>query len=293
MRFWGCALVAGALFATSCSLGSDDATTTTVLPTVSTGPVSSSTPTTEPTASIDEVAPPLLTGELEIEIIATHPHDGAAFTQGLEVIADGRLLESTGLYGESDRRIIDIASGEVRDIVELDASLFGEGLTIVDDELIQLTWKAGLYLRADLTSLSEVSRGTYDGEGWGLCHDDARLVMSDGTPTLTFRNPETFESIGAIDVTLNDQPLTNINELECVNGQVMANIWLSDFIVVIDPNTGRVVATLDGSELRPAGLSADDSSFALNGIAHDPSTGHFFLTGKQWPVLYEVELSSS
>lgn len=234
---------------------------------------------------------PLLLGELSMQIVATHPHDPDAFTQGLEVTDDGRLLESTGLYGASDRRIVDVESGTVELIDRLPSDLFGEGVTIVDDELIQITWREGIYLRADADTLIETGRGTYDGEGWGLCHDGEQLVMSDGTPTLVFRDPRTFDPLGSVEVTSDGGPVTNLNELECVNGQVLANIWLSDIIVVIDPATGMVVATLDGSPLRPTGLSTEDSRFALNGIAHDPSTGRYFITGKWWPVLYEVEIS--
>ncbi len=232
-----------------------------------------------------------LSGSLTIDVIATHPHDPNAFTQGLELTDDGRFVESTGLYGESDRRIVDVDTGAVEVIVPLDPILFGEGMTIVGDELVQITWKAGTYIRSDLTTLTETSRGTYDGEGWGLCHDGTQLVMSNGTPTLTFRDTTTFDAERTVDVTLDGEPIANLNELECVDGRVLANVWLSDLILVIDPSTGVVVATADGSALRPEGAPIEDSSFALNGIAHDSSTGHWYLTGKRWPVLYEVVLS--
>lgn len=232
-----------------------------------------------------------LSGVLTVTIVDTHPHDSTAFTQGLELIDQGRMLETTGLYGESDRRLVDIESGEVLEILEIDTDLFGEGATVVGDELLQLTWKAGVLIRSDLATLDEVSRDTYEGEGWGLCFDGESLAMSNGTSALTFRNPETFDAIRTVEVTLGGEPVERLNELECVNGQVFANVWLSDVIVVIDPATGEVVATLDGSVLRPPELSLDESSFALNGIAHDPDTGHYYLTGKLWPVLYEVQLS--
>lgn len=249
-------------------------------------------PSTSTTARSSAATPPsTLSGELSIEVVAEHPHDDAAFTQGLELLDDRRFVESTGLYGESDRRIVDIDSGRVEVLQELPDDVFGEGLTIVDGEIIQLTWRAGVYLRSDAETLTESGRGSYEGEGWGLCYDGDQLVMSDGTPTLTFRRPDTFEPVRRVEVTANDSPLANLNELECVNGQVLANVWLTDSIVVIDPSDGDVVATLDASALRPASTLADDSSFALNGIAHDPSTGRFYLTGKNWPVLYEVELS--
>ena len=146
-------------------------------------------------------------------------------------------------------------------------------------------------IRSDASTLVETRRDTYEGEGWGICFDGEALAMSNGSSVLTFRDPETFEPTRTVEVRLDDVPVELLNELECVNGQVLANVWLRDLIVVIDPTSGEVVATLDGSPLRPDGLSADDSSFALNGIAYDPDTGHFFLTGKLWPVIYEVELS--
>jgi glutamine cyclotransferase len=287
-----------ALAAIGCSSG--DTTVDAVLPTVAatTSAVTepgedTGTSPSEPVQSPPEEStgpPAQLTGELELTVIDVHPHDPDAFTQGLELHA-GRLIEGTGLYGESDRRIVDIESGEIESIEAIDGSLFGEGLTVVGHEVLQLTWKAGVYIRSDVQTLTETGRGVYDGEGWGLCFDGGQLVMSDGTPTLTFRDPQTFEATGTVDVTLNGQLLGNINELECVNGQVLANVWRSDSIVAIDPANGQVVATLNASSLRPSDAPADDSGFALNGIAHDPSTGHFFLTGKRWSVLYEVELS--
>lgn len=231
-----------------------------------------------------------LIGTLTASVIDTHPHDSDAFTQGLEIL-DGRFVEGTGLYGESDRRIVDIESGEAILVEPIDADLFGEGITIVGDELLQITWKAGVVIRSDASTLVETGRDTYEGEGWGICFDGETLAMSNGSSSLTFRDPATFEAVRTVGVTREGVPVDLLNELECVNGQILANVWLSDLIVVIDPITGDVVATLDGSSLRPAELSVDDSGFALNGIAHDPETGHFFLTGKRWPVIYEVELS--
>jgi len=251
---------------------------------------SSSDDARESDTEIPDVIPDPLVGELRIAVIATHPHDPNGFTQGLEV-HDGQLLESTGLYGESDRRLVEIGSGEIQRIEPIDADLFGEGLTVVDDEILQLTWKAGVYIRSDLETLAETGRGSYEGQGWGLCFDGTRLVMSDGTPTLTFRDPGSFDRLETIEVTLNGEPLANLNELECVNGQVLANVYRSDSIVVVDPTTGAVVATLNAGSLRPDDAPFEDSRFALNGIAHDPTSGRFYLTGKRWSVLYEVELS--
>lgn len=252
----------------------------------------SGTETTTADADVveQETAARQLSGELTATVIATHPHDATAFTQGLEFF-NGRFVEGTGLYGESGRRIVNIDTGEPVQVVPIDADLFGEGVTVVGDELLQLTWKAGVLIRSDVETLTEISRDTYTGEGWGLCFDGEIVAMSNGSSTLTFRDPESFDAIRTVDVTLDGTSIENLNELECVNGQIIANIWLRDLIVVIDPTTGEVVATLDGSPLRPDTLAAEDSSFALNGIAHDPDTGRFYITGKLWPVVYEVELS--
>ena len=226
-----------------------------------------------------------------IEVVRTLPHSTDAFTQGL-VWDDGQLFESTGLVGQSTVRIIELPSGAVADSVAVDDDVFAEGLALVDDQLIQLTWKDGIASVRDRASLAEVDTFTYTGEGWGLCHDGERLVMSDGSATLTFRDPATFEPTGTVGVTLAGDPIDRLNELECVDGHVFANVWLTDSIVEIDPATGQVTATIDASALR-AQLDppVSDEQSVLNGIAHDPDTGTFWLTGKRWPQLFEVRLS--
>ena len=228
------------------------------------------------------------------QVLATHPHDPTAFTQGLELI-EGRLLESTGIYGESGIREVDRATGRVLRSALVDTTWFGEGLTSLgDDRAIQLTWKAGRAVVWDLATLSEVDVLTYGGQGWGLCRlgeagpDRAAdsLVMSDGSDRLTFRNLDLTRT-GDIAVRLDGRPVERLNELECVDGTVWANVWQTDTIVAIDPSTGAVTAVVDAS-----GLLADRSALGdedvLNGIAHDPETGRFLLTGKRWPVLFEV-----
>lgn len=226
-------------------------------------------------------------------IIAIFPHDPSAFTQGLELFGPN-LIESVGLTGQSDRRIVDIETGTLIEQTALDDEFFGEGLTAVGDELIQLTWQNGVYTRSKADTLTEIGRGTYEGEGWGICFDGSQLVMSNGSSSLAFRNPDTFELDREVTVSRTDGSAVELlNELECVNGQVFANIYTEDEIVVIDPATGVVVASIDGSSLRPADAPADDAQFVLNGIAFDAATGHFYLTGKWWSVLYEVELVSS
>ncbi|MDQ3781418.1 MAG: glutaminyl-peptide cyclotransferase, partial [Actinomycetota bacterium] len=220
------------------------------------------------------------------EVVARIPHDPGAFTQGL--VVDGDVVwESTGLYGQSTLRRADRHTGEVLATAALDDALFGEGLELVGDRLVQLTWQEETALVWDSATLEQVDTFAYDGEGWGLCQlDDDRLVMSDGTATLTVRHPVTFESIDEIEVSRDGQPVTDLNELECVDGLVFANVWLTDEIVVIGDD-GSVVATVDAAAL-DAELVSTPGRDVLNGIAHDPTTGTFLLTGKLWPTTFEV-----
>lgn len=226
--------------------------------------------------------------QLSLTVVNTYPHDAGAFTQGLEYI-DGALIESTGLYGTSGRRRVGLTNGEVSSSLALDDDLFGGGIALIGDEtIIQLTWREGVAILADLVTLQEFDRFNYEGEGWGLCSDGERLVMSDGTSELTFRDPMSFNKIGSVKVTLAGEQLENINELECVGNDVWANIWLSSEIVRIDPTSGEVTAVVDASSLLPAGADSED---VLNGIAYNPETETFFLTGKRWDELFEVTFS--
>ena len=238
-------------------------------------------------APTETIQPAPRVAQLTVEIHDTVAHDTEAFTQGL-VFAAGGLYESTGRYGRSQLLQVAPDTGDVLRSTDLDADLFGEGLAHVDDRLIQLTWKAGRALVYDLATLTVVDELAYEGEGWGLCHDGDRLVMSDGSSRLTFRDPATFDVTGTVEVTNGGAPVSALNELECVDGSVYANVWRTDQIVRIDPSTGRVEALIDAGSLeRPA------SAGVLNGIAHDPETGRFRLTGKNWPAAYEVEFVES
>jgi glutaminyl-peptide cyclotransferase len=222
---------------------------------------------------------------LRVEVVAEHPHDPQAFTQGLVVDGD-RFYESTGDYGYSDVREVEIESGEVVREEPLPPSLFGEGLAQVDDRLIQLTWREHVARVYDRETLTMVDEFDYEGEGWGLCYDGERLVMSDGSATLTFRDPDTFDEIGSVDVTADGEPVGRLNELECVDGQVYANVYTANDILVIDPEGGEVTASIDASGL----LTPDEAAEAdvLNGIAHAGDGDTFFLTGKHWPTMFEV-----
>ncbi len=260
-----------------------------------------STPTTStPSAAIDDSTPDTAepaedAGSDEagfvryrVEVVATHPHDTGAYTQGLEVV-DGLLLESTGLRGESSLRVVEPTTGRVIRSVALDPELFGEGATVVGDEVWQLTWTSEQAIVHGLDDLAERRRVAYRGEGWGLCATPERLVMSDGSNRLTFRDPATFDELGSIEVTDEAGPVAKLNELECVDGMVWANVYQTTRLVVVDPDDGRVVGEADLSGLVPPGFEGDGDNVA-NGIANDPDTGRFWLTGKRWPVTYEVEL---
>ena len=226
--------------------------------------------------------------ELGFTIVDTIDHDTDAFTQGLEISND-RLFESTGLVGRSSIRELDLATGDVLRLTDI-PDVFAEGLTIVDDTALQITWQDQIAYRYDLDTFELLDTYSYEGQGWGLCHDGAQLVMSDGTSTLDFRDPDTFELRSSVDVTLGNDPVTMINELECVNGSVFANIWLSSLIIEIEPSSGEVIGVLNANALTPESVDVD-SGAVLNGIAYDATDGTFLLTGKLWPTIYRVQIS--
>jgi len=223
---------------------------------------------------------------LTVSIVAEHPHDPGAFTQGL-LWHDGSLYESTGQYGESTLRRVDPSSGRVEQMHTLPDAHFGEGLALVGDRLIQLTWNAGVAYVYDLSTFGLEATQHYDGEGWGLCFDGETLFMSDGSNTITRRDPSSFAVTGRLDVRLDGGPVKDLNELECAEGWLYANIWQTDWIARIDPGTGAVVALVDASPLRRA-LGLTDADNVLNGIAYVPDNASFLLTGKNWPRIYEV-----
>jgi len=227
---------------------------------------------------------------LAYEVLARRPHDSDAFTQGLQLDEHGTLFESTGLYGRSSLRAVDPSSGTVLRLVRLPDDRFGEGLALVGDRLIQLTWRSGEAYVWDAQSLEALEVIEYQGQGWGLCYDGKRLVMSDGSSSLTFRDPLTFAIVGSVDVTLEGKPLDDLNELECVDGSVWANVWHSDHIVRIDPATGVVEAILDLTDLLQPHPAATDAEDVLNGIAYDATTDRYLVTGKRWPQLIEIRL---
>ena len=223
-----------------------------------------------------------------VEVVDRMEHDTTAFTQGL-VHADGRLYESTGLYGESDIRLVQPENGEVILEAAMDEQFFGEGLAMYDGRLFQLTWQEQQLFVWDRCTLEELNRMDYAGEGWGLAADGEVLWRSDGSFLLYRHDPDTFEATGTVEVTDRGVRLARLNELELVDGQIMANVFGEPWIAVIDPETGEVTAWVDGSPL-VAEVVTTDSKDVLNGIAVDPESGRLWLTGKRWPTLFEVRI---
>jgi glutaminyl-peptide cyclotransferase len=239
------------------------------------------------------VAAEMDTPVLAVEVLETVPHRPDAFTQGLVLDGD-RMFESTGRRGRSELAELDPATGEVRRRVPLGDEYYGEGLALVGDRLVQLTWQENTAFVWDADTFEPLGRHTYDGEGWGLCHDGERLVMSDGSATLTFRDPDTFERTGEVSVSLDGEPVRQLNELACVQDRVYANVWMTERIVRIDPATGDVDAVIDAAPLLDLLDPAPTHEQAvLNGITHDPRDDTFWLTGKLWPQMFRVRLAPS
>lgn len=224
----------------------------------------------------------------DFQLLGSFPHDPEAFTQGL-VWSDGALYESTGLYGKSSLRRVDLSTGQAVTAVKVPKHFFAEGLTYWGNRLFQLTWKQGRCFVYDIENLELLQEHIYEGEGWGLTQDGQRLIMSDGTDTLRFIDPETFTVQSTLNVTLNGKPQAALNELEFVHGRILANVWHSDSIIAIDPETGKVVQRYDLSPLRSR-LDLGSRAEVLNGIALHPANGTLLVTGKQWPKLFEIQL---
>lgn len=223
------------------------------------------------------------------EVVRTYPHDPGAFTQGL-FFRDGRLFESTGRYPSTVREVR-LEDGVVLRRAELPCACFGEGAVDWGDRMITLTWRNGGGFVWDLATFRPLAVFPYEGEGWGLTRDDRRLIMSDGTAELRFLDPETLVETGRVTVTDGGRPVEHLNELEWVEGEVWANVWQSERIARIDPETGRVTAWLDLTGLSdrlPEGAIADPVDEVLNGVAWDAEGRRLFVTGKHWPLLFEI-----
>lgn len=234
-------------------------------------------------------ANPIVVEQLSFELIGTMAHRQQAFTQGLVLGNNNTLYESSGNYGKSHLVRLEPNSGHrVAARTDLSKRLFAEGLALHNGKLYLLSWKAGLCQVFDPSSLQQLHILEYRGQGWGLTSNSRELIMSNGSHQLTFRDPTTFAATRTLNISLNGRPLTRLNELEWVDGLIYANIWYDDSVVVINPDTGHVVAQLDLSELRAYEHRSAD---ALNGIAYKPSTDTFLVTGKYWSQIYEIKLN--
>lgn len=220
-------------------------------------------------------------------IVQEFPHDAGAFTQGL-VYHGGFLYEGTGLNGSSTLRKVELKTGRVLGRKDLNARYFGEGITILGGRLYQLTWRSGVGFVYDLRSFRQLDSFSYDTEGWGLTTDGRRLIMSDGTDTLTFMDPVSYSILKKIRVRDGDKPIPLLNELEFIRGRIYANVLGSDYIACISPESGQVKEWIDLRHLRTR--SRNEKTDVLNGIAYDAKTGRMFVTGKNWPVLFEIKI---
>ncbi len=221
-------------------------------------------------------------------IINTYPHDASAFTQGL-VYADSIFYEGTGLFGASSIRKVSPKTGDVLQVRNNASAFFGEGITIFNDKLYQLTWQSQTCFVYDKDTFEIVGQFSYSTQGWGLTHDGTSLIMSDGTANIYFRDPTTFAETKRIQVADETGPIRNLNELEYIKGAIYANIWLTDRIAKIDPQTGRVISWIDLTDLLPQN-ERKNTDAVLNGIAYDPQTDRLFVTGKWWPKIFEIQL---
>ena len=258
------------------------ASTATPTPTSTLNPSLTSTPSLTPTATSTAIVT-----HYSYSIVNTYPHNTNAFTEGL-VYSDGYLYESTGnVDGPSSLRKVDLTTGNIVQEITLPSQYFGEGMTIVNNTIIQLTWQSNIGFVYDKNTFAQIRNFTYSTEGWGLTYNGSQLIMSDGSDNLYFLNPTTFERTGQTQVHDGNTPVVNINELEYINGDVYANIWMTNQIAIINPQTGQVIAWIDLSGL-PAPTSNGDN--VLNGIAYDQQNNRLFVTGKEWPNLYQINL---
>lgn len=249
-----------------------------------TTPVSQTTVSASPTRTT--VSRPVQ--EYTYQVVASYPHDPDAFTQGL-VFNEGVLYEGTGLVGRSSLRKVDLETGRVLQRRDLPAPHFGEGIAVVGDRIFQLTWQSKVGFVYERNTFDPIGQFTYDTEGWGLTYDGKRLIMSDGTANLHFLDPATLGITGSVEVRDATGPVVRLNELEFINGQVYANVWQTDLIVIIDPDTGSVTGRVDltgllGSETHNRAVDV------LNGVAYDAAADRLIVTGKLWPQLFEIKV---
>lgn len=236
------------------------------------------------------VVPPRVS-TLSYEVVKSYPHDPNAFTQGL-LYHQGYFYESTGLYAKSSLRKVEIETGTVVQSAPVDSTYFAEGLALFNGQLLQLTWQARKGFIYDLNSFSLLNTFEYSTEGWGLTNDQQSLIMTDGSNRIRFLDPNTFQVQRSVTVMYQNRPVDRLNELEFIKGEIYANVWLTDRIARIDPQTGRINAWLDLSGLLSDADRAGRSVDVLNGIAYDEAEDRLFVTGKNWPKVYEIKLKT-
>jgi glutamine cyclotransferase len=251
-------------------------------------PGANAAPQTTPSPTPLPAASPTPTPRVTVKVLHTYPHDRLAFTQGL-VVDQGALVESTGLNGKSTLRRVTLTTGAVVKKVTVPAEYFAEGMTILGNTIYQLTWKGQKGFTYNRETFAKTGEFAYTGEGWGLTTDGTSLILSDGTSTLRFLDPNTFAVTRSVTVTSEGLDVSMLNELEFVQGQVWANVWQTDYIVRIDPKNGNVLAWIDLTGLLPASERTAETD-VLNGIAYDSAGNHIYVTGKLWPKLYEVKI---
>jgi glutamine cyclotransferase len=222
------------------------------------------------------------------EVVHTYPHDPRAFTEGLFYL-NGFLYESTGIVGESSVRRIKLETGEILQAHEVPVPYFGEGIINWKGRLLQLTYQTQVGFIHDLATFAPIGEFKYPGEGWALTQNGKKIIMSDGTPELRFWDPESLQETSRLAVTAEGRPLTNLNELEWVKGEIYANVWHTDLIARIDPGTGKVIGWINLVGLWPG---SDNEEKTLNGIAYDAEHDRLFVTGKEWPSVFEIRLTA-
>lgn len=245
-----------------------------------------------PTPSAPAVAAAPTVPVYDYQVVATYPHDTAAFTEGLQFI-DGVMYESTGLEGTSWVRKFDLATGAVQAQHDVDKQYFGEGMLVLPDKIISLTWKNQKGFIYDRATLKPTGEFTYQGEGWALTTDGQRIFMSDGTSQLRILDPATLAETGRIDVKMNGRPVDQLNELEFIKGEIWANVFQADRIVRIDPATGNITGVVFLANLLKPEDRAGKTVDVLNGIAYDSAGDRIFVTGKYWPKLFEIKLKDT
>jgi len=223
------------------------------------------------------------------EVVNTYPHDPHAFTEGLFYL-NGFLYESTGLERQSSIRKEKLETGEVVQKIDVPPEYFGEGIVNWKRRLVSLTWKTQVGFVYDLATLKLERRFSYRGEGWALTQDGKRLIMSDGTPDLRFLDPDTLQETGRVTVTYEDKPLRNVNELEWVKGRIYANVWQTNMMIMIDPASGAITGVVNLAGLLSPSDRLVGPDSVLNGIAYDAAHDRLFVTGKNWPKLFEIRV---